>query len=199
MLLTSSRVRQRVHKVHIETPSLAAYPPRPEWGSESLNAALAATAGAASRVLTFPIEDTFQDEGFSEFCGFDVFIHVEGQTRVVLKLNQEGDVVSEVDTFSATLTTFSDTGSFSFPLAQPIMFDYGEGAEIGSTATIKIVGFGGHVPGSLASDAGIIILTGTVVDFSPEGIPIVDFNGEVTFEQASLIQVRTSARPSAQL
>jgi hypothetical protein len=144
--------------------------------------AMAATAGAASRVLTFPIDDTFQDEGFSEFCGFDVFIHVEGQTRVVLKLNQEGDVVSEVDTFSATLTTFSDTGSFSFPLAQPIMFDYGEGAEIGSTATIKIVGFGGHVPGSLASDAGIIILTGTVVDFSPEGIPIVDFNGEVTFE-----------------
>lgn len=147
--------------------------------------AMAATAGAASRVLTFPIDDTFQDEGFSEFCGFDVFIHVEGQTRVVLKVNQEGDVVREVDTFSATLTTFSDTGSFSFPLAQPIMFDYGEGAEIGSTATIKIVGFGGHVPGLIPSDAGIIILTGTVVDFSPEGIPIVDFNGEVTFEHGN--------------
>ena len=55
--------------------------------------AMAATAGAASRVLTFPIDDTFQDEGFSEFCGFDVFIHIEGQTRVVLKVNQEGDVV----------------------------------------------------------------------------------------------------------
>ena len=147
--------------------------------------ALAATAGAASRVLTFPIDDTFQDEGLTEFCGFDVFIHVEGQTRVVLKLDQEGDVVSEIDTFSASITYFSDTGSFSFPLAQPIMFDYGEGAEIGSTATIKIVGLVGHATGFIASDAGILILTGTVFGFSPEGIPEVDFNGGITFQHGN--------------
>jgi hypothetical protein len=147
--------------------------------------ALAATAGASVQRFSFPIDDTFQDQGFSEFCGFDVFIHVEGKTRVLLKLDQKGDVVSELDTFTATLTTFSDTGSFSFPLAQPIRFNYGEGAEIGSTTTIKIVGFGGHVPGSVASDAGILVLTGTVVDVSPEGIPIVDFNGEVIFERGN--------------
>ena len=147
--------------------------------------AMAATAGAASRVLTFPIDDTFQDEGFSEFCGFDVFIHIEGQTRVVLKVNQEGGVVREVDTFSATLTTFSDTGSFSFPLAQPIMFDYGEGAEIGSTATIKIVGFGGHVPGSIPSGRGHHHCHGDGGRLLAEGIPIVDFNGEVTFEHGN--------------
>jgi hypothetical protein len=146
---------------------------------------LAATAGAATRVVSFPIDVTFQDEDFTEFCGFDVFIHVEGTVRATLVLDEEGDVVREIDTASATLTTFSDTGSFSFPLAQPVIFDYGEGAEIGSTATIKIVGLGGHVPGSIASDAGIIIGTGTVFDFSPEGIPIVDFDGEVTFEHGN--------------
>jgi hypothetical protein len=29
------------------------------------------------------------------------------------------------------------------------------------------------------------MLTGTVVDFSPEGIPIVDFDGEVTFQHGN--------------
>jgi hypothetical protein len=142
---------------------------------------MAATAGAATRHLSFPVDDTFQDEGLTDLCGFDVFINVKGTARVQLFLDDAGNVVREIDTFSGFVTYTSDTGSFSFPLAQPITFDYGGGAEIGSTATIKLVGLSGHATGFIASDAGIIILTGTVVDFSPEGIPIVDFDGEVTF------------------
>jgi hypothetical protein len=143
--------------------------------------AMAATAGAATRHLSFPVDDTFQDEGLTDLCGFDVFINIKGTARVQLFLDDAGNVVREIDTFSGFVTYTSDTGSFSFPLAQPITFDYGAGAEIGSTATIKLVGLSGHATGFIASDAGIIILTGTVVDFSPEGIPIVDFDGEVTF------------------
>jgi hypothetical protein len=147
--------------------------------------ALAATAGAATRHLSFPVDDTSQDEFLSDACGFDVFINVKGTARVTLLLDADGDVVKEIDTFQGFVTYTSGTGSFRFPLAQPIRFDYGEGAEIGSTATIKIVGLSGHATGHIASDAGIIILTGTVVDFSPEGIPIVDFDGEVTFQHGN--------------
>jgi hypothetical protein len=146
---------------------------------------LAATAGASVQRLSFPIDDTFQDEYHSDVCGFDVTIHIEGTARVLLTLDADGEVVNEIDTFSGFITYSSDTGSFSFPLTQPIMFDYGQGAEIGSTATIKIVGLFGHVPGLIPSDAGIVILSGTVVDFSPEGIPNVDFNGEVTFQRGN--------------
>jgi hypothetical protein len=147
--------------------------------------ALAATAGASVQRVSFPVDDTFVDEYLTDVCGFEVTIHVEGTVRVLLKLDEEGDVVSEIDTFSGSLTFSSDTGSFSFPLAQPVFFDYGEGAEIGSTATIKVVGLFGHVPGFIPSDAGIIILTGTVVAFDESGIPLVDFDGEVTFEHGN--------------
>jgi hypothetical protein len=147
--------------------------------------ALAATAGASVQRVSFPVDDTFQDEFHSDVCGFDVFINIKGTARVQLFLDDAGNVVREIDTFSGFVTYTSDTGSFRFPLAQPIIFDYGAGAEIGSTATIKLVGLSGHATGFIASDAGIIILTGTVVDFSPEGIPIVDFDGEVTFQHGN--------------
>ena len=147
--------------------------------------ALAATAGAASRHLSFPVDETFQDEFHSDVCGFDVFINIKGTARVQLLLDADGDVVKEIDTFSGFVTYTSDTGTFRFPLAQPIIFDYGEGAEIGSTATIKLVGLSGHATGHIASDAGIIILSGTVVDFDEFGIPIVDFDGEVTFQHGN--------------
>ena len=161
--------------------------------------AMAATAEKASRVLTFPIHDTFQDEGFSEFCGFDVFIHIEGQTRVMLKVNREGGVVREVDTFSATLTTFSDTGSFSFPLAQPIMFDYGEGAEIGSTATIKIVGFGGMFPARSLRTRASSFSRGRWSTSRPKGFRSSTSTAKSPSSTATRNQVRPTARPSAAL
>jgi hypothetical protein len=137
--------------------------------------ALAATAGAATRQVVFPIDDTFQDEFATEGCGFDVFVHVEGSVRIQLILDEGRNVVREVDTFVGSVTYYSDTGSFSFPLAQPAMLDYGEGAEIGSTATVKVVGLAGHVPGLISTDAGYILFTGTVTGFF-EGVPDVEFS-----------------------
>jgi hypothetical protein len=48
--------------------------------------------------VTFPIDDTFTDEGASEACGFDVTVHSEGTVRVALILDQDGNVVREIDT-----------------------------------------------------------------------------------------------------
>jgi hypothetical protein len=133
-------------------------------------------AAARSQQVTFPIDDTFTDEGASEACGFDVTVHIEGTVRVTLILDQDGNVVREIDTLQGgTLTYSSATGSFSFPTAQPIIFDYGEGAEVGSEATIQIVGLAGHVPGLIPSDAGLILLSGEVDGFDEFGIPLVDF------------------------
>jgi hypothetical protein len=147
--------------------------------------ALAATAGAGVQRYSFPIDETFVDEYHSDICGFEVTIQIDATAHVLLTTDANGNVVSEIDTITGLITWMSDTGSFKFPLNQPIMFDYGEGAEIGSTATIKILGLFGHATGEIPSDAGILILTGTVVGFSPEGIPEVDFNGEVTFQHGN--------------
>jgi hypothetical protein len=142
--------------------------------------AFAATAAARSQQMTFPIDDTFTDEGASEACGFDVTVHIEGTARVTLILDAEGNVLREIDTVQGGTVTYSSaTGSFSFPLAQPIIFDYGEGAEVGSEVTIKVVGLFGHVPGFIPSDAGLLILTGEVIEFDEFGIPIVDFQDVV--------------------
>lgn len=136
--------------------------------------ALAATAAARSQQVTIPIDDTFQDELASEACGFDVTVHIEGTLLVTLILDQEGDIVREIDRFQGGTVTYSSaTGSFSFP-TQTVIFDYGEGAEIGSEATIKIVGLFGHAPGFIPSDAGLLILTAEVTGFDEFGIPGVD-------------------------
>ena len=60
-------------------------------------------------------------------------------------------------------------------------FDYGDGAAIGSTAVITLTGVQGPAAGAGSSvTAGYQQLTGTVYGFSPEGIPLVDFDGPVT-------------------
>ncbi len=135
--------------------------------------ALASTASARSQHYTFPIEDEFVAEGLSDVCGFEVRGSVQGTVRVTLILDREGNVVREVDTFTGTFTFSSDNGSFSFPLAQPAIFDYGEGAELGGTATVTLVGLAGHVPGFIPSDAGRLVFQGTIVGFD-ENIPIVE-------------------------
>ncbi len=133
---------------------------------------LASTASAGSQHYTFPINDEFVIDDLSEVCGFEVTGAVKGSVRITLVVDQEGNVVREVDTFTGTFTFSSANGSFSFPLAQPALFDYGEGAELGGTATVTVVGLAGHVPGVIPSDAGRLVFEGTIVAFD-ESIPVV--------------------------
>jgi hypothetical protein len=89
-----------------------------------------------------------------------------------------GRTRKEIDPSSGLTVTFSAplTGnSFSFPAGTAI-FDYGAGAQVGSTFTAKFVGLIGHVPGVIASDAGLTIVAGGVVEgFDEFGIPQIDF------------------------
>jgi predicted aconitase with swiveling domain len=131
-----------------------------------------------ARHVTINVEESFEDDFWTETCGTTVVISVEGTLHVTLLYNKEGLIEKEIDPSSGLLVTFSapQTGnSFSFP-ATTAIFDYGAGAEVGSTFTAKFVGLGGHVPGVLASDAGLVIVAGGVVEgFDEFGIPLIDF------------------------
>jgi hypothetical protein len=131
-----------------------------------------------ARHVTINVQDTFVNDFWTETCGTTVVTSVEGTLHVTLLYNEEGLIVKEIDPSSGLTWTFTAplTGnSFSYP-ANTAIFDYGAGAEVGSTFTAKFVGLGGHVPGVIASDAGLVIVAGGVVEgFDEFGIPLIDF------------------------
>jgi predicted aconitase with swiveling domain len=129
-----------------------------------------------ARHVTINVEDTFVSDFWTETCGTTVVISVEGTLHVTLLYNEEGLIVKEIDPSSGLTVTFSapqTANSFSFPTNTAI-FDYGAGAEVGSTFTAKFVGLFGHVPGLIASDAGQVIVSGVVVGFDEFGIPLLE-------------------------
>ena len=155
----------------------------------ALAAAVAADgAGAAApEHLTLPVADTFVAPFMSDACGIPVTIALEGVLQVTLERNDAGLVVREHDVLSSFTAVFSSpvelggTGrSFTNRSPGVATFDYGGGAAVGSTAVITLTGLAGPAagPGSDVT-AGYQRLTGTVVGFSPEGIPIADFDGPV--------------------
>jgi hypothetical protein len=140
-----------------------------------LMAAAPADAQEAKHVK-INIDDTFVSDFWTETCGTEVVISIEGTLNVTAVYNQEGLIVKTIDSGGLTFTFSAPaTGnSFSHP-SQPGIFDYGAGAEVGSTFTAKFPGQFGHVPGAIAADAGQVIFSGVVVGFDEFGLPIVDF------------------------
>jgi hypothetical protein len=158
-------------------------------------AAFAATgAGAATpERLTIPIQDTFYAPFMSAACGVPVTITIEGTAHVLLQRDDSGLIVREHDVSSSFTAVFESptelggTGrSFTNRSPGVATFDYGAGATIGSTALITLTGLAGPAAGAgSAVAAGLQRLTGTVVAFSPEGIPIVDFDGPLLTEHGT--------------
>jgi hypothetical protein len=142
-----------------------------------------------ARHVTLNIEDIFVVPFWTEACGTTVVVTIEGTLHVTLLYNEEGLIVKEIDPASGLTVTFSapQTGNtFSYPAGTAI-FDYGAGAQVGSTFTGKFVGLFGHVPGLIASDAGLTIFTGGVVEgFDDFGIPVLnDQNAEVVVDHGN--------------
>jgi hypothetical protein len=57
---------------------------------------------------------------------------------------------------------------------QPSQWDDGSGAAVGSTVIVSFTGLLGHVPGAIASDAGLFRYRGVVTGFDEFEIPIVE-------------------------
>jgi hypothetical protein len=140
----------------------------------------APTGAGQARHLTIDIHESFPSAFLSNACKTDVVVSFDATLNVTLVYNQTGLLVKEVDPSGGGRVTYSAplTGnSFSFPF-QTAIIDYGAGATVGSTFTIKFVGLFGHVPGHIASDAGQVILTGVFEGFDENGSPqleITDF------------------------
>jgi hypothetical protein len=144
--------------------------------------ALPATSSAQRAVHlqnAVDISASFQSPLLTEQCGFPVTVTVSGALDVTLIYNDAGLVVRQIVNTPAATATFSSLyGSFSVPEASTSVFTYPGGATLGSTANFTSSGLlrFGLVPGFGTSNAGIdIVANAVVVDFTPEGIPNVDF------------------------
>jgi hypothetical protein len=128
--------------------------------------------------ITIDISETFTDDFLSDHCGTEVVFTISGNVRVTLTRNAAGLIVRETDHApgSKVTVTAPETGkSFSYPNSLVSTYDYGSGAKVGLPATATLRGLLGHVTGHIASDAGTIVLVGTVESFDEFGIPVVDF------------------------
>ena len=130
-----------------------------------------AAAAAPPQHVTFPLADS----GSFDDCGFVVDFVQTGTIHVTLWRNDAGLVFRELDTASSFHLTFTreDTGkTISMVLSQSSQWDYGSGAVLGSSVRVTFVGNAFRLPG-VGPDAGRIVVTGTVGDFTPEGVPLV--------------------------
>ena len=147
-----------------------------------------AAGASAPEQITVRIDDAFSAPFMSEACGVPVTITIEGVAHVTLHRDDAGLVVWEHDVMSSFTAVFRSplelggTGrSFTNRSPGVASFDYGNGAAVGSTAVITLTGLAGPAAGAgSAVTAGYQRLTGTVFAFSPDGIPIVEFNGPIS-------------------
>jgi hypothetical protein len=119
-------------------------------------------------------------EYLSDACGFPVYVQGDGYLDVTLQYDAEGRLVREAySTPRSFVTYFAPTtgASYSFPWQPREEFVYPGGAILGGPATYRLTGLIVNHPG-VAPEAGLVVVTGTVVDFSPDGVPIVEFTDD---------------------
>jgi hypothetical protein len=136
----------------------------------ALASAASTSAGNVTR-FTIPVDDRF-GPFLTEECGFEVFSEVTGTATVTLIETSRG--LREIDLIPGGRVTYSAPSqgtSFSFEANLVGHTLYPEGATLGAPAIVSLTGLLGHVAG-IGADAGSITFETTVVDFSPEGIPI---------------------------
>ena len=134
---------------------------------------MVAGATAAASQAAAPVHLTNIDISSTEtipagdLCAFDVTTTFSGAADVTLWTNDAGLVVRERSDAPGAKATFSGNGkSFSFPADEQVEIDFGSGAVLGGSATLKVTGLFDHVPGVLSSDAGQVVFDATVLGFA---------------------------------
>jgi hypothetical protein len=135
-----------------------------------------AVAQRAVHLTNLQIAFSGVDDFLSAECGYEVTFTRTGTASATLTYNADGLIIHEVDSEPRGMNTFSGNGNtFSYPNKGVLVTSYPEGATIGAPAELIWTGFFGKLPGSLPN-AGPDIITGHVVDFSAEGLPLVEFD-----------------------
>ena len=129
----------------------------------------------------------------SEYCGFDVYVQGEGFLDVTLHFNGDGRLVRENYSSAGAFVTYSaplSGRSYRFPWMPREEFVYPGGAVIGGPVIYRITGMIVNHPG-IPPEAGLISLQGTVVGFTPEGVPMVEFS-DADFD-AAIVRGRSNS------
>ena len=132
-------------------------------------------AQRAEHLTGIPIAISGVDEYLTGVCGFEVTFTLTGTGSATLVYSDAGLIIREVDTEPAARKTFSGNGnSLSYPGNTIAVTSYPEGATIGAPARVVSTAFWGK-PGAIPN-AGPDVILGHVVDFSADGVPLIEFD-----------------------
>jgi len=141
----------------------------------------AAGAATAADVVRFRIdigfEEPFLRADITQACGFQVYVQGDGYLNVMLQYDSAGRLLRETYSTPGAFVTYTAPAmgtSYRFPWMPREQFTYPEGATIGGPAILRSTGMIVNHPGEPA-EAGVVVLKGTVVGISPDGVPFVDF------------------------
>ena len=119
------------------------------------------TASAPPKHYRFEASFSFPHPYLSQQCGTQVIWSRTGTDPVTISRNNVGLVVRELDYPPASKITISAPSlgtSFTTVRSTLSTWDYGAGAQLGSTVTITAHGLFGDVPGHIAAEAGTTTL-----------------------------------------
>lgn len=111
----------------------------------------------------------------SQLCGFDIYRHLEGDAHYIVFYDNDGSIISEVDTFPRlTITLYAPSTGQSYTSVQPAMLHtyYTNGAAIGSDATGILSGLVEKF-GDADMDGGHATFSARVVRYDAVGVPII--------------------------
>jgi YD repeat-containing protein len=171
-------------------------------------ALLLLAAQAASMPPTrvdFAFDETFPSGFLPSFCGIPVFIHVQGGGTTTLHYDNDGNLIRELDTLAegATTTIFSPvelggTGkSFTDETHAPSTFLYPDGTDIGDAAIVILNGVQRTSGPGNPRIVGRESYEGVIIDYTPDGVPVVDpivlVSQHGQFDLVAVLQARCDA------
>ena len=134
-------------------------------------------AASAPLVVRNPIDITIPRPLLSSGCGFEVVNRIEGTVTAVLRSDDGGAPIREIDTGLLTFTFFapSTEKSVSYPVASNLLTDYfpDDTAIATITGLTAVIHERGGAP--LHLDVGRTVFSGIVVGVNEDGLPIVEF------------------------
>jgi hypothetical protein len=173
-------------------------------GVAPLLPSVAVTVAAAPPTrIPFTVDATFPSDVLTALCGIPVSVHLQGGGTTTLFYDRSGThVIRELDTLAegATTTIFSpiDAGgtgkSFTEVTHSPATFLYPEGTEIGDPAIVMINGVQRTSGPGNPRIVGHEVDQGVIIDFTPDGVPVVDTVALISqsgqFDTAAVLQAR---------